>query len=320
MENTETTETETPIPDIVRETIQAQHKFSDPEKLKLNERLIQSMDAQDQIDREFDSVKQEFKSRIEKAQLETDVLRGKLRDGFEMRATRAIVSFNTPEHGRKTFVREDTGEIIRDEAMSHADFNRPLFRNGDGKDATEPEPADTILAQHEADFENTHEGEGTKDDLEVDPTAAKTNLGEALDSAAIKTDQPQILLGGFGLDDWNQKGLTKAFVVAATAAGWSKPAISAMRAQILALDNVAAIKDLLRPFVIVEGPSFESLMKDAMDSFTDTGKMKALFAQVVSLYPAKYPGGNHEANFGRFENDVAAAIEREIAESQAEAK
>lgn len=324
-ETTETETTETLPPNTVREKTQASYKFTNDELAALGIRLSHTRRDYSRIEAELKSIAQDYKGKLSTVELEQDALCRKLDDGFEMRDAAALVTFNDPTSGRKTYRHEGSGEFIKEEAMQYADYQLPMFRTQDGKDATEPEPTpeSTILAQHEADFENTHDGEGTKEDLgriEDVPGAGQTNLGEALNSAAVKTEQPQMVIGGFGLDDWNQKGLTKAFVSSATQAGWSKPAISAMRAQILALDNVAAIKDLLRPFVLVEGPSFEKLMTEAMDNFADTGKMKALFSQVVTLYPSKYPGGNHEANFERFERDVAAAIEKDIAESPTEQK
>lgn len=317
MENTteETTDTETLAPDTVRETIQAQHKFSIDETLKLKDDLLAAIANENQIEAELASCKAEFKSRTEKATLEKDSILRRLTDGFDMRPTRAIIVFNQPEHGRKTFIREDNGDIIRDEPMSHADWQLPMFRNPDGKDALESTDAAPAGAPGEivdAEFDNTVDGEGTKEDLgriEDVPGAGQTNIGDALNGAAVKTEQPQLVIGGFGLDDWTGKGLLTAFVTGATNAGWSKASISAMRGQIKAMDNVDAIKELLKPFVIVEGPSLEDLMCDARAAFGDIGDLEGVFEDVIRLDPSKYPGGSNEGNFERFTKDVETSME-----------
>lgn len=318
---TETTETETndKKPDIVRESIQAPHEFNVEETLKLKDDLLAAIRNEAQIDAEFASVKSEFKSRTEKAILEKDSILRKLTDGFEMRATRAVVLFNQPEHGRKTYVRDDNGEMIRDEPMSHADFNRPLFRNKDGKDATEPTDAELAAkdyphVQPGEEFQNT-EGEGTAEDLgrvEDVPGAGTTSVGEALNGAAIQTEQPKILIAGWGMEDWSLKGLRKAFRVAASKV-WPEAAISPIDEALKKCETVEVAKELLRPHVVNgDAPELWALMEEAQEAIGDGQALRAIFAQVLQHYPAKYPGGDSEQNFNRFQDDVRAAIEEEI--------
>lgn len=110
----------------ITETIQAPHIFSDVEKLRLAQHLADSLRNEEQIEQQFASVKSEFKGRSEKASLETGDFAQKVRDGFEMRPCVAIVTFNWPEKGRKTYSREDTGAFVREEAMTYGDQQRPL--------------------------------------------------------------------------------------------------------------------------------------------------------------------------------------------------
>lgn len=312
-------------PEIIRETIQAPHKFSIDEKLNLSDALLAAMSNKDQIESEFDCAKAEFKSREKKADDEIGDITRKLRLGFEMRPTRAIIQFNTPEHGRKTFVREDTGEFIRDEQMTFADQERPLFKNGDGQDATAP--TDTELEAKDyphvqpgegAEFLST-EGEGTREDLGriVDvPNAGETPLAAALDSAAVNTEQPRIVIEDFDGSKWTVAKLMKAFRLGAKEAGWPEAAISVLKSAVFKCETVPAAKDLLRPHVIDTAPSFEQMRNDAMVDYPDGAKLRNHFAEILSVYPERYPGGNSEQNFNRFQQDLAAAIEAEVQESR----
>ncbi len=236
--------TETPA-DIVREIIQAPHEFTDPERLVLSDRLIEAMRNQDQIDAELDSVKQEFKARIEKARLETNVIRRKLGDGFEMRPTPSIVRFNEPCPGRKSYLREDTGELIRDETMSAADFSRPLFKDQNGKDATEP--AEGIVDRDE-------EGNIIPDGANVSSPGAEdagsTPLGEAIDRAAAATDQPPIRWDPeepLEQAGWTVGGLVAKFRFCARKAKWTHVATSMFSDELLLIGDVERIKETIRP-------------------------------------------------------------------------
>ncbi len=324
-ETTEETET-APLPEIVRETIQAQHKFSIDETLKLKDDLLAAIRNETQIEAELASVKAEFKSRTEKAQLEKDSILRRLTDGFEMRPTRAVILFNTPEHGRKTYAREDTGEKIRDEPMTFADQERPLFKDQDGKDALAPAEsvnADVVVETAEdraknksgaTEFLNT-EGEGTKEDLgrilEV-PNAGATPLAAALDSAAVKTEQPQIVIPGFERDDWTVKAFRKAFQHAARKALWPETVISTMHSQLLLMETVDAMKTLLRAHTISDAPSREDIIEAAKTDYPDGEKLRRHFSLILKHYPEKYPGGDSEHNFTNFQKDISDMIEDDV--------
>lgn len=318
--------TETPLtksiatalpPNTVREKCQAKYTFTVEEIGELGRSLQSARRDYQRIDEELDSIKAQYKAKLTAAELAQDEFGRKLDDGFEMREAFAIVTFNDPKKGRKTYRHEDTGEYIHEEAMNYEDWQLPIFRDPDGKDAmVPPGPTGVHIGEGEPrtaaeveEFLNTHDGEGRQEDLgniKDVPNAGKTPLAAALDSAAVNTEQPPFLLPGFGLDDWNPGGLIKAFRLGAKKAGWSEAAISAMRAQLFAIDNIPAMKALLRPFVIDDAPSFEDLMKDAKSDFGDGISMRSIFAQIIAHYPSKYPGGNSQQNFNKFEDDVKA--------------
>lgn len=243
---------ETPKPaEIVRETVSARHDFSDAEKLKLSDNLVQSMNVQAQIDDEFSSVKAEFKCRIEKAKLETDSLAQRLRDGFEMRPTLAQIQFNTPTPGSKTYVRDDNPEIIiREEAMTYTDEHRPLFPDANGQDSTGKTPAPIPPAPTFEDEEG-NEFDPSKAQTPGGEDAGTTSVGDVLDSAVVKTDQPLVSFPDLDEPNWQAGGLIKAFEIVIKKAKWSKVAISMFLAQLRDCgEDVEAIKRLIRPQTI----------------------------------------------------------------------
>jgi len=202
---------ETKPTELVIETIQAPYRFTNDERLKLGEDLVGSMQNLDHIERELDSVKHEFKARIEKCELEVGSFRRKLADGFEMRPTAAIVQFNVPSQGRKQYTNQETGEVIRDEFMTPADFDRPLFRDPNGADATAVVPA---------------------------PEVSETT---AADLVPMALDQP----------GWTVGGLLKEFTIQARKKGWRKDAVDEVVLAIDASSDIQKVKDALRPHVAI---------------------------------------------------------------------
>lgn len=236
-------QTTTITPEIVRDTIQAPYRFNDDEKLALSDRLVEALRNRDQIDRELESCKEEFKARTKKAELEVDNLRGKLGNGFEMRPTLAIVNFNTPTQGRKQFVNEETGEIIRDEPMSVADLERPLFRTVNGGDATAPEPED------EPDTATIPDGANvTSPGAEA---AGTVNLGDKLGEATAKTTVAQLPIG---LEEpgWTASGLRSEVRTKAKLAKWPETSIRLLLDVIDGCSgDLTKIKESIRPHVAV---------------------------------------------------------------------
>lgn len=227
----------TSIPEVVRETISAPYTFTEAEQLELGNRLVQSLVAQDQIQRELDSVKQEFKARTEKAALETNVIRRKLGDGYEMRPTLARVIFNSPSQGRKQFVRDDNGELIREEAMTLADLERPLFKDWDkevaavfGEDVSIPDGANVTSRAAEA--------------------AGTVNLGDKLGEAAASSEAPKLSIM---LDEpgWTAGGLRTEVRVKAKKAKWAETQIQLLLDVIDGCGgDLEKVKDSIRPHVV----------------------------------------------------------------------
>jgi hypothetical protein len=208
--------------------------------------------------------------------------------------------------------------------MTFADQERPLFKNADGKDATEPldagqvnldpvpETADDRKANKDTagEFLNTVDGDGTRDDLErvADTTPAATPLGDALTAAAAATDLPQLVIADFDAKDWTSGGLIKAMRAAAKTSGWPEAAINTMRDVLFRADGVEAAKDSLRPHVHGARRPFSAIKDEAAIAFPDESKLRALYGEAVANYPAQYPGGNSESGFRAFREDVEELV------------
>lgn len=120
-------------------TILARYNFSDAEVRQIALKMAASASEYSSTEAEFASVKLDFKSKLERLELDRDTLTQKIRDGFEMRNTPAQVMFNTPSAGRKSYFHMphmDRGQIIsygdfiREEAMDATDFQRDLPLRG----------------------------------------------------------------------------------------------------------------------------------------------------------------------------------------------
>lgn len=244
----------TPTTETASVTIQAQHKFTTEERENLTAILIRTMDDLEHLDAQLSSVKKDFNSRIERVELERDEAHRKLKDGFEMRETKAIVHFHTPARGRKTFINADTFEFIRDEPMSADDYHRPLpldipppkVVEFQPKDAT-PEPLEeegipcggcgflvcACLTGEESPTACTPGGED----------AGTTPLGEALDQASVFAECPVFALDCSKYDDAK---LIKAFKGGMGRAGWPETCISLAMEQLKACDSRSQMEQFIR--------------------------------------------------------------------------
>ncbi len=242
--------------EIVRETIQARYTYTPLEAVEVSKKLTASMAELKRIDAEFDSIKAQFKSR--KAVCEDAIAKFErfVDDGFEMRPTLAQVLFNTPEPGRKTYYHDRTGEMIREDEMTYEDNHRPLFTNENGGDATAPAQKDSEFVVYVPDQPKSFPDEDGKTvELETAPPAA-TNLGDALDAAAAKTDAPQFVLD-IDQPDWIKLTLNAAWKKAAKKVGWTEAQVATLKDVLKGCETVEAMIDTLRPHVVVpaaQGP------------------------------------------------------------------
>jgi len=229
--------TDTPLPpNTIRDRTDAPHAFTTDELADLGKKLQAFRREQTQVEAQFDSTKADYKARLSKIATDQDDTGRKISDGFEMRPVDALVTFHDPQQNRKTFRREDTGDVIREEGMTELDYNLPLFRNKDNKDATEPELPAVVTGVDD-------QGDITEHANAEEP--AGTPLGDALDKVAALSEAPLLDLD---LSNVTAEGhLLTNFRKAAKAAGWSEPQIAMLKTQLQSCDTVSRMKEVLQP-------------------------------------------------------------------------
>lgn len=239
-------------PPLVKEAIQYPYKFTPQEIADMSVEMRAHMAKHEELEMQKKASAADFKLRMDNEQNSIKMLRTKCDTGEETRPLEAHVVFDVAKNV-KTFLHPITKTKIRDEQMSPADHQLPMFkRTPDGKEAVAPKGA-------------TDEPTGTsapppkkrgKKGKEAEPgeNAGQTNLGDALGAAASITNAPKIDLYLAEIDDHAK--LTRAFRKAAKAAGWSEAQQSVMIDALRACDGVEKMKETLAPHII-KNPSEE---------------------------------------------------------------
>lgn len=103
------------------------YNFTGEELVELGRSAHRHQTESDSLEVQLSSIKKDYQSRIEAAQMRRDAAFSKLTDGFEMREYKVIMVFNKPKKAMKTIYHLDAdaqdkiGEFIREEAMTEAD-------------------------------------------------------------------------------------------------------------------------------------------------------------------------------------------------------
>jgi hypothetical protein len=97
------------------------HTFSQEELAALGPEAGEARRQLSVVEAEFDSLKKDYKVRIETRESRLDQMLMKLRDGFEMRETLCFWAYDTPVTGTKSLHRADTMEVVETAKMDEAD-------------------------------------------------------------------------------------------------------------------------------------------------------------------------------------------------------
>jgi hypothetical protein len=97
------------------------HTFSQEELAALGPEAGEARRQLSVVEAEFDSLKKDYKVRIESRESRLDQMLMKLRDGFEMRETLCFWAYDTPVTGTKSLHRADTMEVVETAKMDEAD-------------------------------------------------------------------------------------------------------------------------------------------------------------------------------------------------------
>lgn len=210
-------------------TIQARHEFSDAEFKAISQKIASSASDLARLESEFASIKKDFGARIQHEELERDTQIGKVRDGFEMRPVSAIVSYNDPTPGQKTYRFQSLagmyeGSVIRVDPMAATDFQRDLPLDAITQAVVEELHREPVNPER---FPETGDSAAeVKEARQIIQDAAEpigTSLADKLSLAAQGAAPNPVVIDFGGKDDGN-KCLAK-WRKAARHQGWPEPCI-----------------------------------------------------------------------------------------------
>lgn len=133
--------------------------FTEEEKTQMAKEMAQKTLEKDTIQQTMKETQAQFKAKIEAC--ETIIKRNAtyIKDGYEYRSVDCVVDYNTPERGKKTIIRTDTGETFIEDMTRDEKAN--LFFNVDA-------PKD-----EKQDSENEDDDEAEDSDAENEETEEK---------------------------------------------------------------------------------------------------------------------------------------------------
>lgn len=225
----------------ITQQILAPYSFTPDEISKMDRDLRGHLTAIDELKNQAKQSAADFKLRITGHDNHVKQLRNKLDSGSETRPTEAIATFDA-KRGKKSFTHPTTGEFIREEGMSPADYQLPMFK-------TEEVQSVKPLTPPNGEREPPAKPTTKKAAAPKSSPAGATNLGDKLDRAAAATNAPPIVLD-CEKKDWQHDALTREFKKAAKAAGWSKPQESVVLDRLRECASEDAMIDVLRPFTL----------------------------------------------------------------------
>lgn len=110
------------------------YPFSQEEIAKLSRDLALACQTKVTAEEEKKAAMAGFKDRIDRASADLALLSRHINNGWEMRDMVCDIQYNTPVMGTKRIARQDTGETVRDVAMSPSEYQEQIdFAHRDGK-------------------------------------------------------------------------------------------------------------------------------------------------------------------------------------------
>jgi len=97
------------------------HPLSTDQMVEAGKDLAASQIELRQLDDDFKSVRDEWKSRISAVEARVTAQTGRISRGYDIKDTECTVTFETPELNLKTCTRDDTGERVWVREMTDAD-------------------------------------------------------------------------------------------------------------------------------------------------------------------------------------------------------
>ena len=102
-------------------TYRCKYRFTDAELLTIGRSLAESNEKLGALEEEKKRVTSDFAAKIAGAEADVSIAVNEIRSGYEWRDMPVTIHFNEPTSGRKQFIRDDTAEIVGNEAMDDRD-------------------------------------------------------------------------------------------------------------------------------------------------------------------------------------------------------
>jgi hypothetical protein len=115
------------MPREAKVTLDLWHEFSADQLQFQASELAASLDRRDELEMAEKVRREQFKTEMEEISGHIRRVTIGIRLRGEMRATPCTVIFHKPNVGAKTTIREDTGEVVKEEAMTPAECQEHLF-------------------------------------------------------------------------------------------------------------------------------------------------------------------------------------------------
>lgn len=123
-----------PIPSATKPTErQCKYKFNDPELLAIGKSLAESNERLSALEEEKKRITSDFGARIAGVEADISIAVNSMRSGYEYRMLPCTEYLDDPKKGRKTIVRDDTGEKVYEENMTEQDNQFVLDLNEPAK-------------------------------------------------------------------------------------------------------------------------------------------------------------------------------------------
>lgn len=100
--------------------------LTDTEQLEIARGQAQKMADLDDLNRQLDRAKADYKSAITRVETEIADAARKLRDRWELRMVSCMTALDCPDNGVASIFREDTGELVRSRPMVQSELQRDL--------------------------------------------------------------------------------------------------------------------------------------------------------------------------------------------------
>lgn len=102
-------------------------KLTDEELKLISKNLAYENSQLEEIEDKKKSVNADFTNQITNSKASISILSRKINNGYEYRDIDCEILFHTPNTGKKTIIRKDTGEAIEIIDMTQEEMQEPIF-------------------------------------------------------------------------------------------------------------------------------------------------------------------------------------------------